>query len=388
MIAGRFAERSTLAIRPLLKAPPMTTTTAIKIGKHTLSNRVVLAPMAGVSDAPFRELCLKQGAGMAVAEMVSADLRLKDTEKSRLRRRRCASERVRSVQIVGSDPHMLAEAARFNEAEGADIIDINMGCPAKKVCRKAAGSALLADETLVEQILSAVVNAVGVPVSLKIRTGIHPSARNGRRIARIAEDCGVALLTVHGRTRADRFNGNAEYDTIADIVQHTQIPVLANGDIDSTDKARSVLAHTGAAGIMIGRAAQGQPWLPGLIARQLSGDVSAGAPPLTEQFKLMMSHLVALHEFYGPVMGVRIARKHIGWFLDSLTIGNSATSECSIGDNSELSAPTPQQVIKRAFNQLAHEEQQRQWLSELAQTLEPMNEAPTLHLGATQRTAA
>ena len=347
----------------------MTVSTTITIGKHTLPNGVVLAPMAGVSDAPFRELCLKLGAGMAVAEMVSADLRLKDTRKSRLRRQKSPSETVRSVQIVGSEPLMLAEAARFNEAEGADIIDINMGCPAKKVCRKAAGSALLADEALVADILSAVVNAVDVPVTLKIRTGIHPDARNGRRIARIAEDCGVALLTVHGRTRADRFKGEAEYDTIADIVQHTQIPVLANGDIDSAVKARWVLEYTGAAGVMIGRAAQGQPWLPGLIARQLAGDINALSPPLTEQCALMLTHLDALHQFYGPLMGVRIARKHIGWFLDSLSATGNTDSDHKGPECHQETPLSSLTVMKRDFNQLEEDYQQRQWLSQLAEGL-------------------
>lgn len=347
----------------------MTANTPITIGRHTLPNKVVLAPMAGVSDAPFRELCLKLGAGMAVAEMMSADLRLKDTRKSRLRRQKSASESLRSVQIVGSDPVMLAEAARFNEAEGADIIDINMGCPAKKVCRKAAGSALLADETLVEQILSAVVNAVTVPVTLKIRTGVHQDARNGPRIARIAEDCGVALLSVHGRTRADRFNGEAEYDTIAEIVQRARIPVLANGDIDSAAKARAVLAYTGASGVMIGRAAQGQPWLPGLIARQLAGEIDAEAPPLTQQFDLMLTYLDALHQFYGPIMGVRIARKHIGWFLDSLNVSDVTHSEAFTAASAHTREPVHLKSIKRDFNQLQDDHQQRHWLCQLAENV-------------------
>lgn len=289
----------------------------LTIGPHSLRNPVVLAPMAGVTDAPFRSLCLDLGVGLAVAEMQSADPSLRDSRKSTLRRARAANEPVRSVQIVGNDPQTMAEAARFNVACGADIIDINMGCPAKKVCRKAAGSALLADPQTVEAILRAVVAAVAVPVTLKIRTGIDREQRNGVAIARLAEDCGVAALAVHGRTRADKFNGAAEYDTIARIVAAVSIPVLANGDIDSPAKAHRVLAHTGAAGVMIGRAAQGRPWLPGLIARSLAGE-HAAPPALDDQLQLIRRHLQSLHEFYGATMGPRIARKHMAWFLEGL----------------------------------------------------------------------
>lgn len=289
----------------------------LTIGPHSLRNSVVLAPMAGVTDAPFRSLCRDLGVGLAVAEMQSADPSLRDSRKSTLRRARAANEPIRSVQIVGNDPAVMAEAARFNVACGADIIDINMGCPAKKVCRKAAGSALLGHPDTVEAILKAVVAAVAVPVTLKIRTGVDHEHRNGVAIARLAEDCGVAALAVHGRTRADKFTGQAEYDTIARIVAAVSIPVLANGDIDSAGKARRVLEHTGAAGVMIGRAAQGRPWLPGLIARTLAGEPAA-PPSLADQLQLIRRHSRALHDFYGEAMGPRIARKHMAWFLEGL----------------------------------------------------------------------
>ena len=227
------------------------------IGPYKLRNPVALAPMAGVTDLPFRRLCAEMGAGLVVSEMVSSNPRLRESRKTAWRSVHDAEVEPRSVQIAGSEPAEMAEAARHNVALGAQIIDINMGCPAKKVCRRAAGSALLADEALVRDILEAVVGAVPVPVTLKIRTGSHPGSRNGLRIARIAEDAGVAALAVHGRTRADRFEGQAEYDTIAAIVAATEFPVFANGDIDSPQKAARVLAHTGAAGVMIGRAAQG-----------------------------------------------------------------------------------------------------------------------------------
>ena len=290
----------------------------LQIGPHQLRNNVVLAPMAGVTDLPFRELCLELGAGLAVAEMLTADPSLSDSRKSQLRRQHSTKAALRSVQIVGNDPKILAAAARWNADDGADIIDINMGCPAKKVCKKAAGSALLADEALVADILHQVVAAVDVPVTLKIRTGTSRDHRNGVNIARIAEDAGIQALAVHGRTRADKFNGDAEYDTIAAIVRAVNIPVLANGDINSVDKARRVLSHTGAAGVMIGRAAQGQPWLPGQIATAIATGVAPSSPSINAQLLLMRRHVGALHDFYGDFMGIRIARKHVAWFLESL----------------------------------------------------------------------
>ena len=292
--------------------------TPLRIGGLTLPNPVVLAPMAGVTDLPLRELSVGLGAGMAVAEMLSADPSLANSRKSCLRKRHSPREGIRSIQIVGNEPQQLAEAARRNVDEGADIIDINMGCPAKKVCKKAAGSALLADERRVGAILDAVVAAVPVPVTLKIRTGVSPDRRNGVTVARIAEQAGIQMLAVHGRTRADRFRGVAEYRTITEIVAAVSIPVLANGDITGLEKAREVLATTGAAGVMIGRAAQGNPWLPGYIGKSLVGETVI-QPTLQERFAMISGHVAALHDFYGEFMGIRVARKHAGWFLDELT---------------------------------------------------------------------
>jgi tRNA-dihydrouridine synthase B len=289
----------------------------LSIGAYKLPNPVALAPMAGVTDLPFRRLCAEMGAGLVVSEMVSSNPRLRNSRKTSLRSVHDTEVEPRSVQIAGSAPAEMAAAARYNVALGAQIIDINMGCPAKKVCRKAAGSALLADETLVRDILNAVVAAVEVPVTLKIRTGANPGARNGVTIARIAEDAGIAALAVHGRTRADRFQGQAEYDTIADIVAATTFPVFANGDIDSPQKAARVLAHTGAAGVMIGRAAQGRPWLCGQVATYLATGRLEPEPGLQAQHRILHRHLQALHSFYGEYMGVRIARKHVSWYLQN-----------------------------------------------------------------------
>ncbi|MFV0476847.1 MAG: tRNA dihydrouridine synthase DusB [Parahaliea sp.] len=287
----------------------------LHIGPYTLPNCVALAPMAGITDLPFRRLCVQQGAGLAVSEMLSSNPRLQHSRKTRWRSQHQDETEPRSVQIAGSDPAEMAAAARFNVIQGAQIIDINMGCPAKKVCRKAAGSALLANEVLVRDILSAVVAAVDTPVTLKIRSGSSPAQRNGVSIARIAEDTGIAALAVHGRTRACAFKGEAEYDTIANIVAAVDIPVFANGDIDSPNKAAAVIAHTGAAGVMVGRAAQGKPWLCGQIAAWLERGEHLPPPDLQQQYQVICRHLRALHQFYGEFMGVRIARKHIGWYL-------------------------------------------------------------------------
>nr|WP_277602589.1 tRNA dihydrouridine synthase DusB [Parahaliea mediterranea] len=287
----------------------------MRIGPYTLPNRVALAPMAGVTDLPFRRLCAAHGAGLVVSEMLSSNPKVQGSRKTAWRSRHDGEIEPRSVQIAGSDPAEMAAAAQLNVAGGAQIIDINMGCPAKKVCRKAAGSALLADEALVADILRAVVAAVPVPVTLKIRTGSNPDRRNGLSIARIAEDAGIRALAVHGRTRACAFKGEVEYDTIAAIANAVDIPVLANGDIDSPQKAAAVLAHTGAAGVMIGRAAQGRPWLCGQIAAWLERGEHLAAPDLPAQRAIIRGHLAALHDFYGDFMGVRIARKHVGWYL-------------------------------------------------------------------------
>ncbi len=290
-----------------------------RIGPYSIDSRVILAPMAGVTDRPFRQLCRRMGAGLVVSEMVTSDSRLWHTRKSSFRLDHTGEAEPRSIQIAGGDPEMMAEAARLNVSNGAQIIDINMGCPAKKVCNKAAGSALLRDETLVNDILQAVVSAVDVPVTLKIRTGWCPETRNGVRIAEMAENAGIAALAVHGRTRADRYQGNAEYDTIARIRETIRIPLFANGDIDSPQKAAQVLEHTGADAVMIGRAAQGRPWLLGQIDHYLRTGELQPEPDLASQHTILREHLHALHAFYGDYLGVRIARKHVGWYLQSGT---------------------------------------------------------------------
>ncbi|WP_186317978.1 tRNA dihydrouridine synthase DusB [Marinobacter maritimus] len=288
-----------------------------KIGPYTLPNPLIVAPMAGVTDRPFRLLCRRMGAGLAVSEMVIADSKLWHTRKSRTRMDHSGEPEPRSVQIAGGDPEMLANAARLNAESGAQIIDINMGCPAKKVCNKAAGSALMKDENLVRKILEAVVNAVDIPVTLKMRTGWDQDNRNALTIARMAEDSGIQALAIHGRTRADKYNGDAEYDTIAEVKSSISIPVFANGDITSPEKARRVLEHTGADGLLIGRAAQGSPWIFREILHFLETGQHLPAPPLSEVEQILSEHLDALHSFYGELMGVRIARKHVGWYLQS-----------------------------------------------------------------------
>jgi tRNA-dihydrouridine synthase B len=298
------------------------------IGAWSIKQPTILAPMAGVTDEPFRRLCYELGAGMTVSEMVTSDERLWSSRKSQQRLSTIHSRHsnsmpshnpsvgdVRSIQLAGNDPRMMAAAAKANADMGADIIDINMGCPAKKVCRKAAGSALLRDEALVSDILCAVVNAVDIPVTLKIRTGWNPEERNGVTIARIAEDNGIQALAVHGRTRACAFKGSAEYDTIAEIVNSINIPVFANGDISSPEKAKFVLEQTGAAAVMIGRAAQGNPWIFREINYYLETGLILDTPTSDEVNRTLTRHLHALHAFYGEVMGVRIARKHVGWYL-------------------------------------------------------------------------
>ncbi|MDV6318868.1 tRNA dihydrouridine synthase DusB [Chromohalobacter sp. HP20-39] len=285
------------------------------IGPYTLPNRAILAPMAGVTDRPFRQLCRELGAGLVVSEMVTADARLWHTRKSRQRLDHTGEPGPRDIQIAGGDPEMLAEAARLNVAHGAEIIDINMGCPAKKVCNKAAGSALLRDERLVAAILEAVVAAVDVPVTLKIRTGWCAESRNGIRVAQLAEDAGIQALAVHGRTREQRYRGDAEYDTIAAIKQAVSLPIFANGDINSAEKAAHVLDYTKADAVMIGRGAQGNPWIFREIEHYLRTGDHLAHPTPTEIAAVMHHHLEALHAFYGEHMGVRIARKHMGWYL-------------------------------------------------------------------------
>ncbi|MCE9923193.1 MULTISPECIES: tRNA dihydrouridine synthase DusB [Aeromonas] len=293
----------------------------MQIGPHTLETPLIVAPMAGVTDRPFRELCLRLGAGMAVSEMLLANPDVWDTQKTRMRMGHSAETGLRSVQIAGADPEMMAFAARYNVEQGAQIVDINMGCPAKKVNKKLAGSALLRQPDLVRTICQAVVNAVEVPVTLKIRTGWDPDNRNGEEIARIAEDCGIAALAVHGRTRSCLYKGEAEYDTIRAIKQAVSIPVVANGDIDSPEKARYVLDYTGVDAVMIGRAAQGRPWIFREIRHFLETGTKLPPPDREEVRTLMNEHVTNLHQFYGAYLGARIARKHVGWYLDEEETG-------------------------------------------------------------------
>ncbi|PCJ35794.1 MAG: tRNA dihydrouridine synthase DusB [Cellvibrionales bacterium] len=315
----------------------------LQIGPHIIHSPLVLAPMAGVADLPFRRLCRRFGAGMAVTEMLTADTSKWGSQKSRFRLPVLDEAEPRVVQIAGAEPSQLAEAARRSVELGAQIIDINMGCPAKKVCKRAAGSALLREEALVEEILQRVVKAVDIPVTLKIRTGWDLQTRNAMVIAQLAEDAGIQALTIHGRTRACLFNGAAEYDTIAEVVASVGIPVIANGDITSPQQAKAVLAHTGAAALMIGRGAQGQPWLFGQIKDFLNGEAPS-IPTGREVVAVMLAHLSAMHEYYGEAMGVRIARKHVGWYMQNLQI---------------------ERTHRKAFNQLLDSEQQLEFIHQL-----------------------
>ncbi|GAB1596575.1 tRNA dihydrouridine synthase DusB [Lysobacter claricitrinus] len=286
----------------------------MRIGPYGIAPRVILAPMAGVTDKPFRLLCKQLGAGLCVSEMTTSDPRFWTTSKSRHRMDHVDEPAPISVQIAGTVPEVMADAARHNVEHGAQIIDINMGCPAKKVCNAWAGSALMRDEALVGRILEAVVNAVDVPVTLKIRTGWAADAKNALTIARIAESAGIASLAVHGRTRDQQYTGFAEYDTIAAVKAALSIPVVANGDVDSPRKAADVLAYTGCDAVMVGRAAQGRPWIFREIAHYLATGEELAPPSLEDVRDVLMGHLEALHAFYGEVSGVRIARKHLGWY--------------------------------------------------------------------------
>ncbi|MBS0299483.1 MAG: tRNA dihydrouridine synthase DusB [Proteobacteria bacterium] len=290
----------------------------MQIGTHILKNKLIVAPMAGVTDRPFRQLCKMMGAGMAVSEMVSSNSLLWGSKKTQRRANHDGEVSPISVQIAGADPVMLAAAARYNVDHGAQIIDINMGCPAKKICNVMAGSALLQDEKLVGKILDTVVKAVNIPVTLKIRTGWDKQHRNALSVAHIAENSGIQALAIHGRTRACAYTGTAEYDTIAAVKAAIKIPVIANGDITTPEKARAILAYTKADAIMIGRAAQGRPWIFREINHYLATGEHLPAPEVSEIHRVLINHLHDLYEFYGEYSGVRIARKHISWYTKGL----------------------------------------------------------------------
>ncbi|MGY2575719.1 tRNA dihydrouridine synthase DusB [Vibrio sp. C8] len=287
----------------------------MKIGNYQLKNNLIVAPMAGVTDRPFRELCLQYGAGMAVSEMMSSNPALWNTDKSKNRMVHEGESGIRSVQIAGSDPQLMADAAQFSVENGAQIIDINMGCPAKKVNKKLAGSALLRFPDLIEEILKTVVDAVNVPVTLKTRTGWDTDNKNCVYIAQLAENCGIQALALHGRTRACMYKGEAEYNSIKAAKEAISIPVIANGDIDSPEKAKYVLEYTGADALMIGRPAQGRPWIFQEIRHYLENGTTMPDLPLEEVKSIMLGHVTALHGFYGEYLGPRIARKHVGWYL-------------------------------------------------------------------------
>ncbi len=295
----------------------------MQLGPYQLRNNVFVAPMAGVTDRPFRQLCKELGAGYAVSEMAASNPRVWASEKTARRINHDGEMEPKAVQIAGADPQLLAEAARFNVARGAQIIDINMGCPVKKVCNNWCGSALLRDEPLVASLVQAVVKAVDVPVTLKFRTGWDRNNKNALTIARIAEEAGIAMLTLHGRTRADGYKGEAEYDTIAAVKAQVKIPVVANGDIDSPQKAKHVLQKTGADAVMIGRAAQGRPWIFREIDHYLRTGTVLPSPLISEVRALMDQHLRAHYAFYGDYLGVRTARKHIGWYVRDLAGGEA-----------------------------------------------------------------
>ena len=320
----------------------------MKIGSYQLHSNVILAPMAGITDQPFRQLCCQMGAGMAVSEMISSNAKLWQSHKSQRRMQHSSEAGIRAVQIAGSDPQELAYAAQVNAKNGAQIIDINMGCPAKKVNKKLAGSALLKDPVLVEQIVKAVVNAVVVPVTLKIRTGWCENTRNGVEIAKIAAANGIASLAVHGRTRNDFYKGNAEYDTIRAIKKNIDIPVVANGDINSVEKAEQVLSYTGADAIMIGRAAQGRPWIFREINHFLKTGNKLSAPSRDEIRSILIEHVQALHTFYGEFMGVRIARKHVAWYMQTHILGKQFRSSFNMLE----SASEQLEVLNMYFDNL------------------------------------
>ncbi|NIY92577.1 tRNA dihydrouridine synthase DusB [Vibrio diazotrophicus] len=321
----------------------------MKIGNYQLKNNLIVAPMAGVTDRPFRELCLQYGAGMAVSEMMSSNPALWNTDKSKNRMVHEGESGIRSVQIAGSDPQLMADAAQFSVENGAQIIDINMGCPAKKVNKKLAGSALLRFPDLIEEILKTVVNAVDVPVTLKTRTGWDTDNKNCVYIAQLAENCGIQALALHGRTRACMYKGEAEYDSIKAAKEAINIPVIANGDIDSPEKAKYVLEYTGADALMIGRPAQGRPWIFQEIQHYLENGTTMPDLPLEEVKSIMLGHVTALHGFYGEYLGPRIARKHVGWYLKE----HEKASEFRRTFNAIEAAPLQLEALEGYFDNVA-----------------------------------
>lgn len=305
----------------------------INIGKYRFNTPVILAPMAGVTDRPFRDLCYRHGADLCVSEMVTSEKHLWKSRKTQRRLDHSGETGIRSVQIAGTDPVKMADAARFNVEHGAQIIDINMGCPAKKVCNVLAGSALLKNEVLVAEIVSAVVSAVNVPVTLKLRTGWDRNSRNAVNVARIAEQNGIRMLAIHGRTRADAYKGEAEYDTIAEVKCAVSVPVIANGDITSPEKAAAVLEYTKADGLMIGRGSWGKPWIFNQIKHYLSGNCTLPTPEYDKMCQLISRHLRDIYQFYGEDSGVRIARKHIGWYINNYSGADLFRSRINKIDN-------------------------------------------------------
>lgn len=318
---------------------------SLQIGPYILPNNLVLAPMAGITDSVFRRLCYQQGVGYAIGEMLSAQTHLWDTKKSSSRFVNLNDPEPRSVQLLGIDPHELAHAAALQVEQGAQIIDLNMGCPAKKVCNIAAGSALLGYPDKVKQIFNALVSAVDVPITVKIRTGTDPENRNAIEIAKIAEQAGLSAISVHGRTRADKFQGQAEYQTIRQVKQAVSIPVIANGDICYPEQAKFVLEYTLADGIMIGRAALGNPWIFKQIDAFLRNDALIAAPSPHEIMQVIQSHLAGLYQLYGEQQGLRIARKHVGWYCQHINQGETLRKQF----NQALSATEQGDLIEAFF---------------------------------------
>jgi tRNA-dihydrouridine synthase B len=332
----------------------------MQIGTHILKNKLIVAPMAGVTDRPFRQLCKIMGAGMAISEMVSSNSLLWGSKKTQRRADHEGEVSPISVQIAGADPKILAAAARYNVDNGAQIIDINMGCPAKKICNVMAGSALLQDEKLVERIIDAVVKAVDIPVTLKIRTGWDKQHKNALAIAHIAENSGIQALAIHGRTRACAYTGTAEYDTIAAVKAATKIPIIANGDITTPEKAKYILAYTKADAVMIGRAAQGRPWIFREINHYLATGQHLQPPEVAEIHRVLINHLHDLYDFYGEYSGVRIARKHISWYTKGL-VGSA-----SFRQSMNQLQTTEQQIVEtnKFFSKLAEEGQRLSYIKE------------------------